>query len=301
MSSSVLPVPTMRLQIRRAFLMGHGPETRQAFARLEVRLKRGAVTILGAFAPDAALCEFFRRRGALEGSPEEFRAPTHTVVVPLTGLSKEIRRRWKENGHELLDLTLPSVRRAQTSLNLLTLEHCKPVVIGSRDDAETASISGEVPGAAVVGDGDEAALLPFAPKFGLVCQTTISRRRANGVAEALRLRHPDSRMVFLDTTSPAMLERERSVEGLSRWAEAIIVTGEASESSVRALIDASRRLGLPAYPVADAGALDPREFAGFGRIGVTAGEFSPDGVAEAVIARLETERGGEIDSEEPLS
>lgn len=292
MSSSVLPVTTMRPQIRRALFMGHGQETRQALARLETRLKRGVVTILGQLAPDTALCEFFRRRGALEGSPEEFRAPTRTVVVPLTGLPKAILRRWKENGHELLDLTLPGVRRAQTSLSLLTLEHCKPVVIGSRDDAEAVSIAGEAAGAAVVGDGDEAALLPFAPKFGLVCQTTLSRRRANGVAEALRLRHPDSRMVFLDTTSPAMLERERSVEGLSRWAEAIIVAGEASESSVRALVEASRRLGLQAYPVADAGSFDPRGFAGIGQIGVTAGEFSPDGVAEAIVARLETEGGG---------
>ena len=293
MSSSVLPVTAMRPQIRRALIMGHGQETRQALARLETRLKRGVVTILGSLAPDAALCEFFRRRGALEGSPEEFRAPTRTVVVPLTGLPKAILRRWKENGHELLDLTLPGVRRAQTSLNLLTLEHCKPVVIGSRDASEAVSIAGEAAGAAVVGDGDEAALLPFSPKFGLVCQTTLSRRRANGVAEALRLRHPDSRMVFLDTTSPAMLERERSVEGLSRWAEAIIVGGEASESSVRALVEASRRLGLQAYPVADAGSFDPRDFAGVGRIGITAGEFSPDGVAEAIMARLETERGGE--------
>jgi 4-hydroxy-3-methylbut-2-enyl diphosphate reductase IspH len=138
----------------------------------------------------------------------------------------------------------------------------------------------------VVEDADEAALIPFAPKFGMVCQTGISRRRAGLVAEALRQRHPDSRMVFLDTTSPALLERERSVEALSRWAEVILVAGEAGEASVRALVDASRRLGLPAFPVADAGALDRGLLAGAGRIGLTAGEFSPDLV---IAARLETE------------
>ena len=271
--------------------MGHAVETREALARLEVRLKRGPVTILGALAPDAALCETIRRRGALEGDAAEFRAPTHTVVVPLTGLPRETRRRWKESGHELLDLTLPSVRRAQTSLNLLTLEHCKPLVAGFRDDAESLSIAGEANGAAVVEDADQAAELSFAPKFGVVCQTRISRRRANAVTEALRLRHPDSRLVFLDTTSLAMLERERSVEALSRWAESIIVAGEAGEASVRALLETARRLGLPATAVPDAGALDPRAFAGLGRIGVTAGEFSPDAVVEGIVARLETEGG----------
>lgn len=280
----------MRLQIRRAFTLGHGAEVRAALARLEARLKRGPVTILGPLGPDPALCESYRRQGVLEGTPAEYRAPTHTVVVPMSGLPKACRRKWKESGHDLLDLTLPAVKRAQTSLNLLALEHCKPVVIGLRDEAESAAIAGEAPGAAVVEDADQAAALPFAPKFGIVCQTTFSARHARAVAEAIRLRHPDSRMVFLDTTAPAMLDRERSVEGLSRWAETIIVAGEEGESSVRALIETSRRLGLPARAVPDAGALGPGEFAGVGRIGLTAGEFSPDGVLDAIAARLETER-----------
>jgi 4-hydroxy-3-methylbut-2-enyl diphosphate reductase len=279
----------MRLQLRRAIVAGHGTETRETLVRLEARLKRGPVTVLGPLAPDAALCELFRRRGALEGDPQEFRAPTHTVVVPLGGLPRETRRRWKESGHELLDLTLPSVRRAQTSLNLLALEHCKPLVAGFRNDAESLAIAGEAAGSTVVEDAEQASLLPFAPKFGIVCQTRISRRHATVMEEALRLRHPDSRMAFLDTTSLAMLERERSVEGLSRWAESIIVAGDAEEASVRALIGTARRLGLPAQAVADAGALDPKDFAGVGRIGLTAGEFSPDAVIEAIGARLETE------------
>jgi 4-hydroxy-3-methylbut-2-en-1-yl diphosphate reductase len=111
----------------------------------------------------------------------------------------------------------------------------------------------------------------------------------------MRLRHPDSRIVFLDTTSLAMLERERSVEALSRWAESIIVAGDAKEASVRALIETARRLGLPAKAVPDAGALDPRDFAGVGRIGLSAGEFSPDAVIEAIAARLETEGAGARD------
>ncbi len=282
----------MRFEIRRAHTAGHGDETRAALARLDARLKRGPVTLLGPLAPDPALCELYRRRGALEGSAGEYRAPTHTVVVPLHGLPRDCRRRWKEAGHELLDLTLPAVRRAQTSLNLLTLEHCKPLVIGSRDDAESAAISGEAKGAIVVEDGDQASQLPFAPKFGLVCQTGISRRLANGVAEALRLQHPDSRMVFLDTTAPANSERVRSVEALSRWSEAIIVAGEAREASVRTLIEASRRLGLPAFAIPDVASLDPKDFAGISRIGITAGEFSPDAVTEGLVARLETESAG---------
>jgi 4-hydroxy-3-methylbut-2-enyl diphosphate reductase len=287
MQASLLPAPG--LQIRLALVKGHGPETRAALAKADLRLKRGPVTLLGPLAPDAALCETYRRRGMLEGSPTEYRAPTQTVVVPLTGLPKACIRKWRDNGHDILDLTLPAVRRAQTALGLLALEHCRPVVIGHHDAPEALAISGETPGGKVCEDADQAAELPFAPKFGLVCQTTISKRQAHAVAEALRLRHPDSRIVFLDTTTPAMTERERSVDGLSRWADAIIVAGDPSDSSVRALIEAARRLGLAAHAVPNPGALELPHFGTFSRIGVTAGEFSPDAVAEGIAARLETE------------
>jgi len=288
MSASLSP---LRSQCRRALASGHGAETRAALEKLELRLKRGALTILGALAPDTALCELYRRRGIHEGSATEYRAPTHTVVVPLTGLPKACLRKWRENGHEVLDLTLPAVKRAQTSLALLALEHCRQVVIGRKGDAEAIAIAGEAPGTAIIEDADQAAELPFAPKFGLVCQTTISKRRAHAVAEALRFCHPDSRMIFLDTTAPATWERERSVDGLSRWAESIIVAGDAGEASVRTLIETARRLGLAAHAVPDAGALDPAQFAGISRIGLTAGEFSPDAVLDGIAARLETERG----------
>jgi 4-hydroxy-3-methylbut-2-enyl diphosphate reductase len=281
------------LQIRLAPARGHSAETRKALTKCDLRLKRGPVTLLGPLAPDATLCEAYRRRGMLEGSPTEYRAPTRTVVVPLTGLPKACLRKWRETGHDILDLTLPAVRRAQTALGLLALEHCKPVVIGHRDDPEALAIAGDAPGCTVIEDADQAAELPFAPKFGLVCQTTISKRRAHAVAEALRLRHPDSRIVFLDTTTPAMTERERSVDGLSRWADAIIVAGEPSDSSVRALIEAARRLGLAAHAVPNPGALDLHQLADARRIGITAGEFSPDPVAEGIAARLETEAAAE--------
>jgi 4-hydroxy-3-methylbut-2-enyl diphosphate reductase len=293
MQASLLPAAPAGFEVRLALTKGHGDETRQALAKADLLLKRGPMTLLGPLAPDAALCETYRRRGMLEGSPTEYRAPTRIVVVPLTGLPKACIRKWRENGHEVLDLTLPAVRRAQTALGLLTLEHCLPIVIGQHDAPEALAIAGESQGCKVCEDADQAAELPFAPKFGLVCQTTISKRRAHAVAEALRLRHPDSRIVFLDTTTPAMTERERSVDGLSRWADSNIVAGERNDSSVRALIEAARRLGLAAHAVPNAGALDLRDFTGCHRIGITAGEFSPDAVADGIAARLETEAAAE--------
>jgi hypothetical protein len=52
------------------------------------------------------------------------------------------------------------------------------------------------------------------------------------------------------------------------------------------LIEASRRLGLPAHPVADAAALDFRDLAGVARIGVAAGEYGAEAGFAALVGRL---------------
>lgn len=256
--------------------LGHSVEVREALEKLDQRLLRGPVTLLGPLAPDAALRGMYQGRGALEGDPAEFRAATRTVVVPLTGLPRLIRQDWKDSGHDILDLTLPSVKRAQSSLRLLSLEGCRPMVLGHQGDLESWAIAGEAEGAMVIDDADQAASLSFAPKFGLVCQTRFTRRRAVAITEALRQRHPDSTLDFLDTTTPAMLERERSVEAFSRRVGAVVVAGDAEESSVCAVIETARRLGLQAIAVGAADAPDLREIGGELPVALVSGDFCPD-------------------------
>jgi 4-hydroxy-3-methylbut-2-enyl diphosphate reductase IspH len=268
--NSLLSVTTPSIRV--APHCGPGVALRAALVQLEARLERGALTIAGPLGPNGALCERFRQLGLREADPWTFRAATRVVVVPPRGLPKTVREQWKAAGHELLDLTLPEVRRAQSSLHLLAAEGCRPVVAGIPGDPEALTIAGDLRGVAIAGDADEAARLAFSPKFGVVSQPGFSPRRARLIAEGLKQRHRDARVTFLETTAPAILERERSVEGLSRWADFVMVIGEESDASARALIETAQRLGLPSALVPDV-----REAGGSGyrRILLTAGEFTP--------------------------
>ncbi|MDB6078484.1 MAG: putative hydroxymethylbutenyl pyrophosphate reductase, partial [Akkermansiaceae bacterium] len=270
--------------IRVAPNIGHGPGLRAALAQLELRLQRGALTIAGPLGPNEALCEHYRKLGLREADPWTFRAATRIVVVPPRGLAKSVKQGWKDAGHELLDLTLPEVRRAQTSLQLLAAEGCRPVVAGLADDPEALAIAGDLKGFAIAGDADEAARLAFSPKFGVVAQPGFSPRRARMIAEALKQRHRDARVTFLDTTAPGMAERERCVEGLSRWADFVMVIGEGSDASARALIESAQRLGLPSALIHEPDQLEASGVSGCRRVLVTAGEYTPGFCVDALVS-----------------
>ena len=120
-------------------------ETRDAWNQLVRRLSGGPMTLLGAPGQNRVLLDRACRAGALEGSLDDSSAPTRQVVIPLTGATPAQRKRWKDGGYELVDLTLPTIRRAHVTLNLLKTEGCRLVLVGHPGDPEGLAIAGYAP------------------------------------------------------------------------------------------------------------------------------------------------------------
>lgn len=278
-------VRSQRREVRFAAVLGMSQETRDAWALLGRRLATGPLTLLGAPGPNRVLLDRARRDGALEGGLDDARAPTRTVVIPLTGATPSQRRRWKAGGHELLDLTLPSIRRAHVTFSLMAAEGCRLVLAGFRGDPEAAAITGDLEQVAIVENADEAAALPFAPATALVCQTGISRQRVQAIAGALNSRHRDGRLQIFDTLSPAHLARERALVELGRWADLILIVADPADASGRALYESARWLGRPARILSSVRELEEHELSGARRVGLSAGEFTPADLVAAVAVR----------------
>lgn len=274
MIQKVAKDPVVRVEIAPA--AGMGAELRTVLRFLEERLRWGALSVAGPLGPDVGLCERFRELGLREVDADVFWAATRAVVVPPQGMPHVWKEKWRRSGHELIDLSLPSVRRAQAALGVLAAEGCRPVVVGPKGCPGVRALALEHPAAAVVENADDAARLAFSPRFGVVAPPDFPMRRARLAAEALRQRHRDSRVTFLETAAPETLERERSLETLSRRADLVVVLGSAHDASAAGLVGTTRRLGLP---VVVAGSPDDPELgsaAGFRRILLTAGAFVPD-------------------------
>jgi 4-hydroxy-3-methylbut-2-enyl diphosphate reductase len=275
-------ISTTTRKICRAAVLGMSQEARDATSLLERRLGAGPLMLLGAPGPHRALLDRARRHGALEGNPEDATSPTTRVVIPMDGISPGQRREWKAGGYELIDLTLPAVKRLHAMKALLRSEGRRIVVAGFRDDPECQALAGE--GVTIVEDVDGVARLPFAPRTALLSQTTLGHRRFTAIEAALRRRHPDSQVVAMDTRCPALLRREKALVPLARHCELIIVLAAAADRSGQALYEAARCLGVPALRIHD-----PAATPGFGdarRIGLTAGLHTPMDEVDAFARRF---------------
>ncbi|MFD0893229.1 hypothetical protein KBB96_17550 [Luteolibacter ambystomatis] len=264
------------VEIRMAAVLGMDTETRIALESLERLAAQGAVAIPGIFMPDAGVAAKLRQWGVIEDATEQDFRRVKTVALPYGGVSGRDRRRWKEEGWRIVDTRSTHVRRAQVTLGLLKLEGAQTLVIGRHDDPETMALAADYPGTIILEDTTDIARLHYAPAFGAVCQTTLSPRRVAWLSQQLRMRYRDARLSFLDTLSPGMATRERSLESLCDWCDGVLVAGDPGESSVEALLETVRRCGKTAADEGDMHALH-----GCRRIAVAAGAFVlPERVAE---------------------
>jgi 4-hydroxy-3-methylbut-2-enyl diphosphate reductase len=276
----------LRREVRRAAVLGMSQETRDAWNQLVRRLSGGPMTLLGAPGQSRVLLDRARRAGALEGSLDDSSAPTRQVVIPLTGATPAQRKRWKDGGYELVDLTLPTIRRAHVTLNLLKAEGCRLVLVGHPGDPECLAIAGNSPQVAVVDSVDEANDLPFAPQSGVVFQTSISSQRARTITEALRNRHRDSRVQILDTLSTAGLQREQALRNIARDSDLLLIIADPADASGRALYETARWLGRPAKIIHRIDDLEATDLRDARRIGLSAGEFTTDEEVDQIEAFL---------------
>jgi 4-hydroxy-3-methylbut-2-enyl diphosphate reductase len=241
---------------------------------------------MGAPGPNRVLLDRARRAGALEGGLEESSAPTRRIVIPLTGAALHQRNRWKSSGYELIDLTLPVIRRVHVTMNLLRTEGCRLILVGHPGDPECLAIAGSSPGVAVIESADEAIDLPFAPRTGIVFQTSISSQRARTIVEALRSRHRDSNVQVLDTLSLFGIQREQALRNLARESDLLLIVADPADASGRALYETARWLGRPAKIIHSLDDLEPGELQDFRSIGLSAGEFTTDEEIEEIESGL---------------
>jgi 4-hydroxy-3-methylbut-2-enyl diphosphate reductase IspH len=212
------------------------------------------------------------------------------VVIPYSGIAPRDRKSWEEADHPITDLTSPHVRRAQVALGLLRMEGAQAVVIGRHDDPETQALAGTSAGTRIIQDTTDTARLSYAPAFGVVCQTTLSPRRASWLLQQLQMRYRDARVTFLNTAAPAMAAREQALEKLLDWCDAVVVVGQPGEATVEALGETALRKGKPAVIAATPVAFDQAALAGARRIVLTAGAFAQDAAIRAIHGAIKAGR-----------
>src|SRR5262249_3441246 len=138
----------------------------------------------------------------------------------------------------------------------------------------------------VLGDGD-LDQLEGRDRLGVVAQTTQPLEKVLGLVEAIRRRFPDADVRFIDTVCQPTKDRQNSLRQLAEETDVVVVVGGPDSNNSRKLTELARKLGRPAYQVANAGELREEWVHGARGVGLTPGTSTPDRVIDEVRQRLE--------------
>src|SRR5581483_9756444 len=116
------------------------------------------------------------------------------------------------------------------------------------------------------------------PRLGIVAQTTQPLEKVLELVAAIRRRFPAADIRFIDTVCQPTKDRQEALRRLAAGTDVVVVVGGPESNNSRKLTELARRLGRPAYQVADADELRREWFADARVVGLTAGTSTPDRV-----------------------
>ncbi|RLJ63589.1 4-hydroxy-3-methylbut-2-enyl diphosphate reductase [Sulfurisoma sediminicola] len=222
-----------------------------------------------------------------------------TVIFSAHGVSKAVREEADKRGLRVFDATCPLV----TKVHLEVERHCKAgreiVMIGHKGHPEVEGTMGQAHcGMHLVETVDDVATLDVKnpARLAYVTQTTLSIDDAAAIVAALKAHFPAIVGPKKDDICYATQNRQDAVKSLARNVDAVIVVGSKNSSNSNRLREVAQNLGVPAYLVDDAAAIDPAWISGNTRVGVTAGASAPEMLVAGVVDRLRELGAGSVDS-----
>jgi len=123
-------------------------------------------------------------------------------------------------------------------------------------------------------------------KLAMVSQTTKSKELYEEIGKRILEVFPDT--TVHDTICESTLLAQNEVRQIAPSVEALVVVGGRNSANTQRLAELGRELGLKAIFVESVGEVNPADFKGFRKVGLTAGASTPNWAIHEVRDRLET-------------
>jgi 4-hydroxy-3-methylbut-2-enyl diphosphate reductase len=274
------------MEVRMAEHMGMCFGVRDAIALARELAREGPVTILGDLVHNPDVVADLEAVGARRArEPEEVQ--TRRVLLTAHGTAQRRRLQLENDGFDVHDAACPLVTRVHHALSRLVAEGRHPVIIGQPGHVEVRGLVGDLDESTVIQDEADLEQLGGKSRLGVVAQTTQPLAKVLRLVAAMRERFPSVDVRFIDTVCQPTKERQEALHRLAEETDAVVVVGGPESNNSRKLTELARKLGRPAYQVANASELRPEWFTGIRVVGLTAGTSTPDPVIAAVRSRLE--------------
>ncbi|HEX7125711.1 MAG TPA: 4-hydroxy-3-methylbut-2-enyl diphosphate reductase [Thermodesulfobacteriota bacterium] len=208
-----------------------------------------------------------------------------TLILRAHGAVPEIYDAAERRGLKIVDATCPMVFEIHDEVKALAQEGYSIVVIGDHGHDEVVGIAGQVPGAIVVSNPDEARLIPRKRKIGVVTQSTQNIDNVRQCVAELCLKSREVR--FINTICAPTKNHQDEIRTMPYENDVMVIIGSLTSANTCRLTEIARNINPRSYQVASAAELRPEWFVGARTVGVSAGASTPDWIIDEVVAALE--------------
>jgi 4-hydroxy-3-methylbut-2-enyl diphosphate reductase len=218
--------------------------------------------------------------------------PTGSITVfSAHGVSQKVEDDAALRNLPVIDATCPLVSKVHAEAQRYADRGRDVILIGHAGHPEVEGTMGRINGTVhLIATPDDVEKLQVVnpERLSYVTQTTLSVDDTRSVIDALKRRYPgitgpDTRDICYATQN-----RQTAVRDLARLVQVILVVGAQNSSNSNRLRELGEEMGVRAYLIADASALDPEWLNGVSAVGVTAGASAPEHLVQELVERLET-------------
>ena len=220
------------------------------------------------------------------------------AILSAHGVAPSVFDEARERGLRLIDATCPLVTKVHLEVHRFVRAGYHIVLIGHKGHDEVIGTIGEAPDhITLVENARQAATMPLPrhDKLMVLTQTTLGVDDTNVVIEALRERFPHLELPPTDDVCYATQNRQDAVKKMAaRGMDLLLVVGSKNSSNAARLVEVGEARSVRGYLIDGADEIRPEWLSGVSCVAVTAGASTPEGVVQAVVAKLR-ESGGEVE------
>jgi 4-hydroxy-3-methylbut-2-enyl diphosphate reductase len=211
------------------------------------------------------------------------------VVFSAHGVSKRVRVEAETRHLRVFDATCPLVTKVHLEVARMRAAGREVIMIGHKGHPEVEGTLGQATqGMYLVETIDDVNVLQVKDPehLAFVTQTTLSIEDAAAVAAALQARFPAIVAPRKSDICYATQNRQDAVKMLALECDIVLVVGSPTSSNSNRLREVAERIGIAAYLVEDAQAIQAAWLVGSKRIGISAGASAPEALVQQVIERV---------------
>ena len=209
-----------------------------------------------------------------------------TLLIRTHGIPKSVIKKAEEKGLNVVDLTCPFVKNAQNFAKDFYNRGYKVIIIGEANHPEVIGIKGNIKGASVVENIEDAKKISFHNKIGVVVQTTQSMDTVNDITNKLKERCNELKIA--ETICNATTERQDFARELAKRVDLMIVIGGKESANTRRLFEMCNSRVETKF-VESLSDLRERWFKNKSHIGITAGASTPRWLIKKIAEKIKNE------------